>query len=187
MLLPILATMGGVVLSFFIIDMLLLRRIAYRRLDIEKGFPDALDLLLICVEAGNGLDQAIAHVASELQSSYTVLADEFGTVVAEVLAGKERSQALSDLSRRCDIDDVSAFVTVIKQSDKYGVSIADTLRVYAAEMRDKRFLRAEEKASLMPVKLALGAIVFTVPPVILILIGPSIVMIIREMAKAAGQ
>ena len=113
--LPILATMGGVILSFFIVDMLLTRRIAYRRLDIEKGFPDALDLLLICIEAGNGLDQAFAHVADELQTSYPVLADELGTMVAEVLAGKERSEALADLSRRCDIDDVSSFVTVVRQ------------------------------------------------------------------------
>ena len=77
-------------------------------------------------------------------------------------------------------------MTVVKQSEKYGVSIADTLRVYAAEMRDKRYLRAEEKAALMPVKLALGAIVFTIPPVIIILIGPSIVMITEAMGAASG-
>jgi tight adherence protein C len=78
-------------------------------------------------------------------------------------------------------------VTVIKQADKFGVSIADTLRVYAKEMRNKRYMRAEEKANMMPIKLALGAIAFTIPPVIVILIGPSVILILREMVKATSS
>ena len=97
-------------------------------------------------------------------------------------AGKERSEVLRSFARRCGVDDVSAFVTVLIQSDQFGTSIASALRVYAAEMRKKRLMRAEEKANKLPVKLALGTMAFTVPPVLLILIGPSIIMVLRALA-----
>jgi len=93
---------------------------------------------------------------------------------------------LRDFAERTGVEDVAAFVTVIKQADQFGVSIAETLRVYSREMRDKRYMRAEEKANMMPLQLAMGAIAFTIPPVILILIGPSVILIIREMAKSAS-
>ncbi|MGE0408808.1 MAG: type II secretion system F family protein [Amphiplicatus sp.] len=185
--LPAVAMMLMVVaLSFFGTDMWIERRIAYRKIDIERAFPDALDLMLVCIEAGHGLDQAIGRVASEISRSAKILSDELQLVVGQLRAGKERDRVLADFSDRCGVDDVGAFVTVMKQADKFGVSIADTLRVYAAEMRNKRYMRAEEKANMMPVKLALGAIMFTVPPTIIVLIGPSIIMIVREMAKAAS-
>lgn len=186
-LLPIVAVLTVVTLSFFAADMWVERRIAYRRIEIEKSFPDALDLLLVCIEAGHGLDQAIQRVSTEMKSSAAVLCEELRQMVGELRAGKERDRVLSDLAERVNIDDVAAFVTVIKQADKFGVSIAETLRVYGSEMRNKRFMRAEEKANMMPIKLALGAIIFTVPPTILILIGPSIILIAREMMKAAGN
>jgi tight adherence protein C len=184
---PILMMLFGVALSLFATDMWITRRIAYRRIDIEHSFPDALDLLLVCIEAGHGLDQALLRVSREMRRSSAVLAEELSIVVTELGAGKERNRVLSAFAERSGVDDVAAFVTVIKQADKFGVSIADTLRVYSREMRDKRYMRAEEKANIMPIKLALGAIVFTVPPVILILIGPSVIMLVREMAKAAGH
>jgi tight adherence protein C len=84
------------------------------------------------------------------------------------------------------VSDIAAFVTVLRKADQFGVSIAETLRVYAGEMRNKRFMRAEEKANMMPVKLALGAVMFTVPPTMIVLIGPSVILIVREMAKAAA-
>jgi tight adherence protein C len=93
---------------------------------------------------------------------------------------------LDDFSWRTGVADIASFVTVLRQADQFGVAIAETLRIYAGEMRNKRYVRAEEKANMMPVKLALGAILFTVPPTIIVLIGPSIVLIVREMAKAAA-
>ncbi|HXI87446.1 MAG TPA: type II secretion system F family protein [Parvularculaceae bacterium] len=170
----------------FAVDIWVERKIAYRRIDIERSFPDALDLMLVCIEAGHGLDQAIGRMANEIKRSAPILSEEFQLVVAQLRAGKERARVLADFTKRCGVEDISAFVTVIKQADKFGVSIADTLRVYANEMRNKRYMRAEEKANMMPVQLALGAIMFTVPPTILVLIGPSILMIVREMAKAAS-
>lgn len=183
-ILPAAATVVIVVVCYFATDMWIMRKTAYRRIAIERAFPDALDLLLVCVEAGHGLDQAINRVAREMKNSAPTLAEELSLVVAELRAGKERDRVLRDFAERTKIDDISAFVTVIKQADQFGVSIADTLRVYSREMRNKRYMRAEEKANMMPIQLALGAIAFTIPPVILILIGPSVILILREMAKA---
>ena len=183
---PIAATSIFVMLSYFAVDMWLIRKIAYRQIDIEKSFPDALDLLLVCIEAGHGLDQAFSRVANEMKLSAPILSNELSLIVAELRAGKVRRKVLSDFSERAGIEDIAAFVTVIRQADEFGVSIADTLRIYSKEMRNKRYLKAEEKANLMPVKLALGAIAFTIPPVILILIGPSIILVLREMGSASG-
>lgn len=185
-LLPIAGMSLTVLISYFAADMWLIRKIAYRQIDIERAFPDSLDLLLVCIEAGHGLDQAIHRVATELKSSAPVLSEELSLVVAELRAGKMRDNVLSDFAARTNISDIGAFVTVIKQANQFGVSIADTLRVYAKEMRNKRYMRAEETANMMPIKLALGAIAFTIPPVIIILIGPSIILILREMTKAAS-
>jgi tight adherence protein C len=185
-LVPIVAVLLVVTLSFFATDMWVERRIAYRRLDVFRGFPDALDLMLVCIEAGHGLDQALGRVAAEIKRSSPVLSEELSIVVAQLRAGKDRHRVLADFAERANVDDVAAFATVIRQADKFGVSIADTLRVYASEMRNKRYMRAEEKANMMPVKLALGAIMFTVPPTIIVLIGPSIILIVREMIKAAS-
>jgi tight adherence protein C len=173
-------------LSFFATDMWVERKISYRKLAIEQAFPDALDLLLVCLEAGHGLDQAISRVANEIEYASPMLSAEMKLAVSQLRAGRDRERVLSDLATRTGVPDIASFVTVLRQADQFGVSIADTLRIYASEMRNKRFVRAEERANLMPVKLALGAIMFTVPPTIIVLIGPSIVLIVREMAKAAA-
>ncbi len=183
---PIVSLALTVLISLFATDMLVERRLVYRRMAIERNFPDALDLLLVCVEAGHGLDQGIARVARELKNSAPELAEELQLIVSQSRAGRDRDQVLAGFSERTGVDDVRAFVTILRQSDLFGVSIGDTLRVFAAEMRNKRFMRAEETANLMPVKLALGAIMFTVPPTIMILVGPSIIMIVREMAAASA-
>lgn len=157
------------------------RAYQYRKMAIEKGFPDALDLLLVCIEAGNGFDQALNRVVNELDTSSKILAEELLIVTRELRAGKDRYKVLGDFADKSGVDDVKSFITVIKQADKFGVSIAEALRVYSREMRDKRYMKAEEKANLMPVKLALGAIVFTVPPAIIVMVGPSIIMIVRHL------
>ena len=150
------------------------RRVQQRQEDVTNGFPDALDLMLVCVEAGQSLDQSILRVATEVKKSYPTLAEEFETVASEMRAGKDRVNVLRDMAERCGVTDISAFVTVLVQSATFGTSISDALRVYASEMRDKRVLRAEEKANVLPTKLTVGTMLFTVPPLLIILVGPSI-------------
>jgi tight adherence protein C len=158
------------------------RRIQSRQQEIIEGFPDSLDLMLVCVEAGQSLDQSILRVSREIRAGYPALADEFELVGQEVKAGKDRISVLKDMSERVGVSDVSSFVTVLVQSATFGTSIADALRVYAGEMRDKRVMRAEEKANVLPTKLTLGTMMFTVPPLMIILIGPSIHSIVETFA-----
>ena len=150
------------------------KRLEKRRNEIIEGFPDALDLMLVCVEAGQSLDQSIIRVGKESRAGYPALAEEFDMVAQEVKAGKERTMVLKDMAERVGVPDVASFVTTLIQSATFGTSIADALRVYSADMRDKRIMRAEEKANMLPTKLTLGTMLFTVPPLLVILIGPSV-------------
>jgi tight adherence protein C len=150
------------------------KRLKARQTEIVQGFPDALDMMLVCVEAGQSLDQSIIRVAKESKAGYPALAEEFEIVAQEVKAGKERVTVLRDMSERVGIADVTSFVTTLVQSATFGTSIAEALRVYSAEMRDKRVMRAEEKANTLPTKLTLGTMLFCLPPLLVILIGPSI-------------
>lgn len=151
------------------------RRVEARKEQIQDGFPDALDMMLVCIEAGQSLDQSIIRVGNELIASFPALAEEFQTVSLEMKAGKDKTNVLNDMSERAGVQDVSSFVTVLIQSQTFGTSISDALRVYAAEMRDKRVMRAEEKANKLPTKMTLTTMMFTVPPLLIILVGPSAV------------
>ena len=143
----------------------------------RKRSPQAsltrLDLMLVCVEAGQSLDQAIVRVASEMKASYPDIAQEFEVVAYEMKAGKDKDTVLRDFGTRCGVQDVSSFVTVMIQSATFGTSIAEALRVYAGEMRDKRVMRAEEAANKLPTKMTLATMMLTVPPLLVILVGPS--------------
>ncbi|MEM7488682.1 MAG: type II secretion system F family protein [Pseudomonadota bacterium] len=161
------------------------KRVAKRQEEIQEGFPDALDLLLVCVEAGQSLDQSIIRVATEIEPSYPALASEFLMVAQEMKAGKDKSEVMRAMSDRCDINDITSFVTVLIQSQSFGTSIADALRVYASEMRDKRVMRAEEKANVLPTKLTVGTMMFCVPPLLIILIGPSLFGIAETLGGGA--
>ncbi|MDJ0821323.1 MAG: type II secretion system F family protein [Paracoccaceae bacterium] len=151
------------------------KRVEKRKEEIQSGFPDALDMMLVCVEAGQSMDQAIVRVAREIRPSFPALADEFEIISHEMKAGKDKTQVLNDMSERCGVQDVSSFVTVLNQSQSFGTSISDALRVYASEMRDKRVMRAEEKANQLPTKMTLTTMMLTVPPLLIILVGPSAV------------
>jgi tight adherence protein C len=157
------------------------RRVAARKEAIEYGFPDSLDMLLVCVEAGQSLDQSILRVARELKSGFPDLAFEFELVSQEMKAGKGKEAVLREMSERCGVQDISSFTTVLIQSQQFGTSIADALRVYASEMRDKRVMRAEEAANKLPTKMTLATMMLTVPPLLLILIGPSLYGITQSM------
>jgi tight adherence protein C len=157
------------------------RRIQSRQTEITEGFPDALDMMLVCVEAGQSLDQSIIRVAQEARAGYPALAEEFELVAHQVKAGKERANVLRDMSERVNLPDITSFCTTLIQSASFGTSIADALRIYSAEMRDKRVMRAEEKANTIPTKLTLGTMLFTVPPLLVILIGPSLYSFATQM------
>jgi tight adherence protein C len=160
-------------------------RVAARKEEIVSGFPDALDMLLICVEAGQSLDQSIQRVSVEIKNTYPALGEELTTVGEQVKAGRERAEVLKDLAKRCDISDITSFTTVMIQAAAYGTSITDALRVFASEMRDKRIMRAEEKANILPTKMTLGTMMVTVPPLLIILIGPSVVGIMTELSSSS--
>ena len=157
------------------------RRQATRKDKIEKAFPDSLDLMLVCVEAGQSLDQSILRVSHELKSGFPELAEEFETVSQEMKAGKDKGEVLKDMSERAGVQDIASFVTVLVQSQQFGTPISDALRVYAAEMRDKRVMRAEEAANKLPTKMTLATMMLTVPPLMAILIGPSIYSIAKNL------
>ena len=170
----IVSTVGPGGLGYYLPQYWVNRRVGLRQKEIVQGFPDALDLMLVCVEAGQSLDQSINRIAKESRAGYPALADEFEMVAQEVKAGKERVAVLKDMSARIGIADVSSFVTTLVQSATFGTSISEALRVYSAEMRDKRVMKAEELANKLPTKLTLGTMLFTLPPLLIILIGPSV-------------
>ena len=159
------------------------RRQQSRQSEITNAFPDSLDMMLVCVEAGQSLDQAILRVSKELRAGFPDLSEEYELVSQEVKAGKDKSTVLKDMSERCGVQDISSFVTVLIQSQQFGTSISDALRVYSAEMRDKRVMRAEEAANKLPTKMTLATMMLTVPPLMMILIGPSIYAIVESFAQ----
>ncbi len=173
-------------MGYFLPTYWIRRKIETRKQEITNAFPDAMDMILVCIEGGQSLDQAMARVGEEMAQSSGPLAQEFALVTHEFRAGKDRILVLRDFAARCAVSDVSSFVTVLIQSTSFGTSIAQALRVYASEMRDKRLMRAEEKANVLPTKLTLGTMMFTVPPLILILVGPSFIMILRALGGLAG-
>ena len=166
-------TIGPGALGYYLPKYWVRRRVDARKEEITRGFPDALDMMLVCVEAGQSLDQCIVRVAKELRASYRALSEEFEIVAYEMKAGKDKIAVLGDMGERCGVQDVSSFVTVLIQSAAFGTSIADALRVYASEMRDKRVMRAEEAANKLPTKMTLATMGLTVPPLLIILVGPS--------------
>ncbi len=177
-----LVIIGVTLLGYSLPTLWVSRQKQHRQEAAELGFPDMLDMLLVCIGAGNGLDQALLRVAHEFVKINPTLAEELDIVNDELRAGKQRVAVMRDFSDRLGVDDIANFTTVLKQSDEFGVSVADTLRVYAGEMRNKRLMRAEEKANLMPVKVAMGSILFTVPPTMLVMAGPSLIMMIRSLS-----
>ena len=158
-----------------------------REEEIIAGFPDSLDLMLVCIEAGQSMDQAIIRVAEELQASYPQLAAEFELVAYEMKAGKDKANVFRDMAERCGVQDITSFTTVLIQSQTFGTSISDALRVYASEMRDKRVMRAEEKANKLPTKMTLATMMLTLPPLLLILLSPSIMEIMDVMSSSPGD
>jgi tight adherence protein C len=171
-----------VCLGFYLPPLCLRRRIRHRQRAIREGFPHALDLMQVAVQAGLGFDAALAKVGEELQTAHPALAEEFRTVVLELRAGKPRDRVLQDLARRTGVEEINSFQTVMNQSIRYGTSISDALEVYSKEMRHKRIMRAEELASQMPVKMSLVMVMFLLPTLFLIFMGPVAIRFVRVIS-----
>lgn len=172
---------GLAVLGLYFPNLFIQAKIDRRRQEIVNGFPDALDLMLVCVEAGLGLEAAFDRVGREMTLSHPLVADMLGTVVLELRAGRSREEALRRMADRTQVDEIRAFCTLLIQSEKLGSSIGQTLRVYAAEMREKRRLRAEEKAHRLPVLLSIPLVTCMLPVMIGVLMLPAAIRIIRDV------
>ena len=149
-----------------------------------NAFPDALDLMLVCVEAGLGLEAAFSRVGMEMTSSHPILAEQFGALVLELRAGRSHEDALRRIADRAGADDIRTFATLLVQSTKLGSSIAQTLRVYASEMREKRRLRAEEKAHRLPVLISIPLVACMLPTMIGVLMLPAAIRVVRAVVPA---
>lgn len=153
--------------------------ITKRKLQIQNGLPDALDLLIVCVEAGSGLDQAILKVTEELQLTYPALSDELRMVNMEVRAGKPRLEAFKNFAERTKVDDVRSLVALLVQTDKFGTSIAQALRTHADTSRTKRRQRAEERAAKVGVKMVFPLVLFLFPALYVVILGPAVIQFLR--------
>jgi len=153
-----------------------------RKKEFSEGMPDALDLLVVCVEAGMGLDQALSRVGQEMARSSPVVSEEFAGLNRELMAGKSRSDALRSLAGRVGLEEVHNLVTLLIQSDSFGTSVARTLRVYADTMRTKRFQRAEEQAAKLPAKLLVPLVLFIFPALFVVIGGPAVISLLGVMA-----
>ena len=171
-------SLGG----FYLPEFWLQAKIVGRKKKLFEGLPDALDLMVICVEAGMGLDAAIHRISKELRLTNPVLSDELKLLTLEVRAGKPRSEALRNLALRTDLEDVNSLVTLLIQTDQFGTSVAQTLRVYADSFRTRRFQRAEEIAARLPVKLIFPCVLFIFPSLFIVILAPALIQLFQALA-----
>jgi tight adherence protein C len=155
-----------------------------RKEQVFLGLPDALDLMVVCVEAGLGLDQAMRRVATEMKKTYRIIAEEFGMCNLQLQMGRGRNQVLNDLGVRTGVDDLRALASILIQADKFGSSIANALRVQSDSMRVRRQQLAEEKAAKTAVKLIFPLVLFIFPGIFVVLVGPAGIQMAREMFPA---
>jgi tight adherence protein C len=159
-------------------------RINSRKLQLEHQFPDALDLMVVCVEAGLTLEAALVRVTREVAESHPRVAEEFGRVSQELAAGRTRADAFRALAERSDVAPVSSFVALLIQADTLGTSIGQTLRTYAGEMRDHRVIGAEQKAARIPVLLTIPLVICILPVIVTALMLPAIIDVVRNVLPA---
>ncbi|MGA8182555.1 MAG: type II secretion system F family protein [Terriglobia bacterium] len=176
MLIYIFALLAG----FLLPDMWLSRRVRKRQTILRKALPDALDLLVVCIEAGLGLDQAFMRVSQELRITHPELCGELDLVNAQIRIGRTRIEAMRELSSRTGVDDIKALVAMLIQTDRFGTSVSQSLRVHADDMRMKRRQRAEEAAAKTPVKMVPPLVFFIFPALFVVILGPAIITIFRQ-------
>jgi tight adherence protein C len=169
------------ILGYLFPGLWLQRKTTLRRKAIQNGLPDALDLFIVCMEAGSGLDQAIMKASDELEISHPELTNELRFVTTEIRAGKPRLEAFKNLARRTGVDDVRTLVALLIQTDRFGTSVAQALRTHASQARTKRRQMAEERARKIGVKLVFPLVLCLFPGVYVVCIGPAVVAIYRAL------
>jgi tight adherence protein C len=174
-----LGAIAGHLAPGFLLD----HRIAERRKRIERGLPDVMDLLVVCLEAGSSLDQSIIKASRELEIAYPELTEELNLVTLETRAGKPRLEAFKNLAKRTGVDDVRALVGMLAQTDRFGTSVSQALRTLSESMRTKRQQIAEEKAAKLGVKLVFPLVLFLFPAFFVVVLGPAAITIMRALAS----
>ncbi|WP_300379192.1 type II secretion system F family protein [Henriciella sp.] len=171
------------IISFVAPSFLLDKKVAKREEEYRNGFPDMMDLMVACVEAGLSLDGAVQRVSEELSQRYPHLSDHLKIMNLETRAGRARVEAWKNFADRLGLDEARALATMLRQSEELGTSVGETLRVFAADMREKRMLYAEEKALALPAKLVVPLILFVFPALLVILMMPAVVRMVDVFAQ----
>jgi tight adherence protein C len=178
---------GVAAFGFLLPRFILKRMIRDRQNRIRLALPDALDLTVICVEAGLALDQALMRVGEDLHHAHPDLSDEFHLVNLEMRAGKPRAEALRNLVERTGVDDIRSLVGTLIQTDRFGTSVAQALRVHSDSLRTERRQRAEEQAAKTTIKMVPPLVVFVLPSIIFVTIGPAVIELIRQLGPVSGH
>lgn len=173
---------GATLLGYYLPDILVSNAVSRRQQDIQRKFPDAVDLMVICVEAGLSLEAAFSRVADELGAEARAIAEEIALTTAELAFLNDRRQALENLAERTGTASIKSLVTSLVQSERYGTPLGNALRVVAQESRDSRMARAEEKAASLPAKLTVPMVTFFLPVLFMVLIGPTVIQVIKAFA-----
>src|SRR5439155_7507005 len=171
------AAIAGI--GYFAPEFALKRKIRARKKSIVNGLPDALDLMIVCIEAGSSLDQSIVKASDELEMAHPNIAEELRFITTEIRAGKPRLEAFKNFGERTDVDDVRSLVTMLTQTDRFGTSVAQALRIHAETSRTKRRQRAEERAAKVGVKLVFPLVLFIFPSIYVVCLGPVAIAIFR--------
>lgn len=179
----LLSSAGLAILSFVAPSFVLDKKVGKREDQYREGFPDMMDLMVACVEAGLSLDGAVQRVADELVQRYPNLADHLKIMNLETRAGRARVEAWKNFADRLGLDEARALATMLRQSEELGTSVGETLRVFAADMREKRMLYAEEKALALPAKLVVPLILFVFPSLLTVLMLPAVVRMMDVMSQ----
>lgn len=172
--------------GFLMVNGFLSRRVRMRQNELQKALPDTLDMLVVCVEAGLGLNQAIARVSEEVEHISPTMSEELQIVGLEMRAGTPREDALRHLGERTGLKDIKGLVSMLIQTDRFGTSIAQALRVHSDDMRTKRRQRAEEAAAKTTIKLVIPLAIFVFPAMFVVILGPAILTILEQFGGMAG-
>jgi len=183
---PLLILGGALLAGILLPEIWILWRVNVRQEHLRRALPDALDLLVICVEAGLGLDQALMRVSQELKIVHRELSDELQLVNLEMRVGKSRIEALRELARRTGIEDVKALVAMLAQTERFGTSIASSLRVHSDDLRIRRRQRAEEMGAKTSVKMVPVLVLFIFPALMAVILGPAVLILLRQFINV-GQ
>lgn len=173
--------LGAALLGCYFPNLIISHKVRNRKREIFENFPDAADLMLVCVEAGMGLDAALTKVTDEVAKKSGALAEELHLLTLEVRAGLPRYKALRNFALRTGLDEINTFAAMLTQADKFGTSIGDSIRVFSDDLRHKRQMRAEEMAAKVPTKMLFPLVLFIFPSVIMVVMGPAVIRIVRTV------